>query len=1182
MFKIATSHGPKSMRSKASSFAGAVFIFGVVVLMPIGAPAEIQLSDSPMFTRVLPPPANIMFLLDDSGSMNFDIMVSGGYDGSFNPTNPSERGYCYLFDDLGDNTYSQTSYSTSAWYAGAEGRKYWKTQYHGVNAMYYNPNTAYAPWPSYRASDGNWVEYKEADKDNPQSHPNNSSIKIYLENTSYSVGAVNVPHSRYALYDPATNKKYLVILDKNTSSKKYYEISTTVVGIEEKISTLTPIASLPAGLDSSRDYHAERQNFANWFTYHRRREYTAKNALATIIKGMSEVRIGVYGINQRIVQPLADINVKRDAAISDFTAALLTKLYAYTSYGGTPLKSGLKTVGEYYRNNTGVLAGLSGPKPYGTTAEMGSCQQSFTIILTDGFYSDLSTTLDGNSDGDKGDPYADNHSNTLADFAMHYYATDLNTLPDEVPKNRYDKAQHQHMATYSVAFGVIGTLNPNDYDADFKHKATGQPIQWTAPSASYSPETVDDLWHAAVNGRGKFFSSQNPIELTSALNEVMEAIGEILIASSSSVTVNGDYLYAKAGPDTLLYQALYSNQNDEWTGDIKAFPVDPLTGQLKKSDPKGWSAAEKLELKNWNERLIATFNGAAGIPFREENLSVDQKAALGAEPGNKVNYLRGAEISGYRYRSQKLGDIVSSAPVFMDEVVYSGGNDGMLHAFDAKTGEELFAYVPNLVFGNLKHLADPAYTHRFYVDLTPTVKKGDILGGTIANPKTLLVGGLRKGGKGYFALDVTEAKSQITSESALANRVLWEFPKSTDPDLGYSYSKPVIVRTNSTSYPWAVVFGNGYNSESGASALYVVDPATGALVTKISAGAGPDNGMSHPIAVDVSHDGKVDFVYAGDLKGNLWKFDLTGSDPSEWEVAFSKSGERRPLFTAKGPGGSPQPITTKPDVMYHPKNHGYMVCFGTGKYLGEWDQADNSIQTIYGIWDYGDRVYDSRERIWSTDDNQEFLGTFDRGSSPQLSNQPAAVTLLPQTLTDRTVTISSEERTVRMLSNEKPSWITMPDADNPTTQKPDLSSSEANHAGFYLDLPPGERVISDVVIRDRLLLAIGFTPNSDLCGPGGDSMFMAINAFTGGYSGGGVFDITGDRKIDEKDLLSLTGLPSHWAPSGVGYSGNIHSPAILKLPTSDGMYLSSSSGEIALIHAKSPKLGVSYWMEMNF
>ncbi len=279
MIRAAGSPGTKSRRAALSCIA-LIWVGLGIALSPVAASAEIELADTPMFTRVLPPPANIMFLLDDSGSMNFEFMVKGGFDGSFNPIDPTVRGYCYLFDDLGDNMYSQTTYSS--WYAGSEGRKYWKTQYFNTNVMFYNPNVTYAPWPSYGS-----VEYNDADKDNPQSHPNNSSIKIYLENTSYTVGAINVPHSRYVLYDPAANKKYLTILDKGTSTKKYFEISTTVVGIEEKISALTPLGSLPAGLDSSRDYHAERQNFANWFTYHRRREFTAKNALASIIKSLA-------------------------------------------------------------------------------------------------------------------------------------------------------------------------------------------------------------------------------------------------------------------------------------------------------------------------------------------------------------------------------------------------------------------------------------------------------------------------------------------------------------------------------------------------------------------------------------------------------------------------------------------------------------------------------------------------------------------------------------------------------------------------------------------------------------------------------------------------------------------------------------------------------------------------------
>ncbi len=1164
----------KAAVSRASICALLIFL-----CIPAGIRGAIELSDTPMFSRVLPPPANIMFVLDDSGSMNFEVMVRGGFDGTFNPTNPDARGFCYIFDDLGDNVYKMAT--QPAFYARSEGRKYWKTQYHGSNAMYFNPHVAYSPWPSY----GN-VTFAAADLNNPRSHPSSTRYTLSLSGTSYTIGAVNVPHARYALYDPASDKKYLIVLDQASASKKYYEISTVVSGREEKISALTPIQNLPDGLDSGRGYTEERQNFANWFTYHRRREFTAKNALALILKNLSDVRVGIYGINRRIVHPLANVNVRQESTTSDSTGALLEILYAYTSDGVTPLKSGLKTVGSYLMANTGILAGVSGPKPYGAFEEGGTCQQSFTVILTDGYYSDVETRHAGNSDGDKGFPYEDKQSDTLADIAMYYYDTDLRPdLLNQVPQSRFDKAKHQHMATYAVAFGVSGTLDPADYDATFKHKATGEEIQWTAPTTSYSPKAIDDLWHATVNGRGRFFNARNPSELNEALNQLMEAIAEIRIASSSSVAVNGQYLYAKAGSDTLLYQALYNNREDEWSGDIMAFSVDSTTGELRKNDEKSWSAAQKLEAKQADERLIATYNGAGGKPFQESDLTDEQKSALGANPAAMVAYLRGEEVSGYRHRSQKLGDIVNSAPVFADDVVYAGGNDGMLHAFDAATGEELFAYVPNLLFAGLKDLADPAYTHRFFVDLTPTIKTGDLIGGSSEAPKTLLVGGLRKGGKGYFALDITaasKANKKITSEAELAKRVLWEFPRAADPDMGYSFSRPVIVRSNRSPNPWVVIFGNGYNSATEISALYILEPGDGAIIRKIPVGKGPDNGMSSPIAVDVSNDGKVDFVYAGDLKGNLWKFDLTATDPAQWDVAFLKTSEPQPLFTARGPDGSLQPITTKPDVMYHPRQHGYMVCFGTGKYLGDRDPANLETQSIYGIWDYGDRLYELRTRKWSVDDDKEFLGEIRRGATPQLSNQWATVSLLQQTFSDQEVTINAEAKAIRLLPDAKPVWDTDADPDDATHQKPDPSRTKANHAGYYLDLNPGERVISDISIRDRLLLAIGFTPNDDRCGPGGSSMFMAINAFTGGYSGGGVFDISGDRKVDDRDLVSVGGFADKRAPSGIRFSGNLQTPTILRLSRSDGMYLSSSSGEIPLLHARPAKLGISYWMDLDF
>ena len=226
----------------------------------------------------------------------------------------------------------------------------------------------------------------------------------------------------------------------------------------------------------------------------------------------------------------------------------------------------------------------------------------------------------------------------------------------------------------------------------------------------------------------------------------------------------------------------------------------------------------------------------------------------------------------------------------------------------------------------------------------------------------------------------------------------------------------------------------------------------------------------------------------------------------------------QPLFQAKGPGGTVQPITTRPDVMYHPEKHGFIVCFGTGKYLGDSDYSATppcSPSTASGTTGIPSTTCAPKQ--WSQDDDAEFLGVFDRSSAKKLSNQPDKVSLLKQTQKVYTVQRPSEK--YRVLSNLKPTWLTKDDSDS--GQKPNPSDAAINHAGYYFDLDTSERVISDVIIRNKLLLAIGFTPNNDRCGPGGNSMFMEINAFTGGSAGGSLFDITGDLKIDEKDLVNV-------------------------------------------------------------
>jgi type IV pilus assembly protein PilY1 len=1172
-----------------------VLTAGILFLGALLAHGEIDLADGPLFTKINPPPTNIMLLLDDSGSMTFEILVRGAYDGEFpNPNYSSTEGFCYVFDDMGDGY----NYTEPYRHLGEEGRKYWRSQFYEVNAVYYNPNVVYEPWPDYKNR-----TFLPADKQKPLVHPL-KTMTLDLEGRSLRVGNLSIPWAHYFVR-AADGTPYLVVINGKTKKNEYYTFQTD--GADAPLDKITSVTLTNAPADIERNYDTDRQNFANWFTYHRRREFVAKAAISRTINNLDDVRVGILGINHTVIIPLKSVKAVIDGQFIDETDALIEKLYSYKSGGGTPLKEGLRAVGEYYKVNKANLLGQTGDAPP-YPADGGDCQQSFTIIVTDGYYSDESYNPVGvgNADGDRANaawgggkkPYADDYGGTLADIAMYYYATDLSsTLTDQVPTNKWDGAPHQHMVTFAVAFGVSGTLNPQDYEDDrtnpnylkyiTKNEAPreyGDYVVWPKVTGDRQPQSVDDLWHATINGRGVFVHAGESHKLVEGLLQIIKDIKERQPTSAASVTVNGDWLFSKIGPDVLIFQGSYSYLDNEWSGDVKAYSLDQDTGAVI-LEPVVWSAAQKLQSKEWNARNILTYDGdQSGRLFVYDDLTDAQKQRLGAEAQQVVDFIRGKDPASKGNRLKMLGDIVHSSPIFNDGVVYVGANDGMLHAFAAGDGSELFAYVPNLVFDHIAALADSDYEHQFYVNQTPTVKKGDrLLGNT--GTQTILVGGLGKGGKGYFALDITNPLAMSPF------KVLWEFPRESalqadKDDMGYSYGSAAVVQSYSVNYPWVVIFGNGYSSRNGHSVLFIVDAKTGETIRAIQAGIGPDNGLSSPIAVDVDFDDVVDFVYAGDLHGNLWKFDLTSDKTTEWEVAYKNGAEGVPLFSAIDPHGNPQPITAKPDVMLHPKQHGLIVCFGTGKFLGEDDFSVTQTQTIYGIWDYGDRVFQPGSG-WSPDDDTEFLGRFREPSgSAHLSNQPPKVKLLAQKASEAIVGSGEDQVTVRLVTDNRPVWQTMPDPDD-DGQLPDLSDAVDNDAGWYLDLDvySGERVVSDVLLRDGILIAIGFIPDQSYCGAGGESVFMELNAFTGGQLAGVQFDIHDDGSVNENDLVEIEeadGKKRLVPPSGMKLAGSIQPPAIIKLnEKAEKKYLSTSSGGVVEVTEKTAKTGIAYWMEIE-
>jgi VCBS repeat-containing protein len=1025
-------------------------------------------------------------------------------------------------------------------------------------------------------------------------------------------GAVDVINAHYFVWSDSANKAYLVNLD---GAIDYYEVVavdeaaavtgyTTTTGLLSSsnniVIALIPEASPPADIVTGRTYAQERQNFANWFQYYRKRWFTVVAAVTRVIPNLEGVNIGYRTINGNGVQPVVPIKVPGE---SDYTNTIIDALEEFELQrvpGQTPLRSGLEMVGLYYHmtETSGNIEDELEDSPLSTGLGR-ECQQNFAVILTDGSWNG-GAAGGGDADQDNGPPYADDYPNTLADIAMYFYENDLAPdVDDEVPTNFIDKANWQHMVTYSITFGVNGQLNPDNYDLynidpDLRVYPT-----WPSPLGSDSAAKqakIDDVWHAAVNGRGKYLSADNPQELIAYFQDIMNDL-MARVGSGSSVTINGEELEA----GTIVYQTVFNTEG--WTGDVKGYSIDADTGEVIR-DSYVWSAEEKLYDTNWDTgRIIATYNGTdAGIEFRYNSLTTAQQSLLDSNATtaqNMVNYLRGDsslevknsgsfrnrdfKLPDQSTRDSKLGDIVHSSPVFQKYitgggteygVVFAGGNDGMLHAFDADTGQERFAYIPNLVFENLKNLTQTGYSHQYYVDLTPYLKNAD---GTV-----YLVGGLGKGGKGYYCLDMSDPSS-ITSESDLAGKVMWEFPKSSTPQshidyTGYSFSRAFIAKTYDPAHPWVVIFGNGYNSPNENAALIILDVDTGDVVKIIDTEVGGCNGLSTPVLIDVNNDQAVDYVYAGDLKGNLWKFDLTaanafgiGGNPG-WEVAYDDGSNPKPVFTAKDNSGNVQPITAKPDVMRPcgPALPGYFVIFGTGKYLGLSDFSNTSVQTVYGIWDYGDDPDDS-----------EYLGEFNRTATSKLSNQPNTVILLEQEEFYYGIP-DGYASYMRVLTNNPFTYETEADTDG--GQYPNPSSTVANHAGWYFDLPiTKERMIKDFFIRSGKAIYISNIPNTSACAAGGDSILHEVNACTGGRLTTPQFDINDDDIIDANDLITieLEGVTYTVAPTGLWYPTILYPPSILDTPNEEIKFMSTAAGGIIDIRETGEQEGIFYWYQIE-
>ena len=645
-------------------------------------------------------------------------------------------------------------------------------------------------------------------------------------------------------------------------------------------------------------------------------------------------------------------------------------------------------------------------------------------------------------------PSAGGSSNSLADVAQYYYATDLRKgplWPDVVPKGgtgpEDDSATHQHMTTFVLALGVSGTLQYRpDYRtalvgdfADIRTGAKDWPV-WPDPLVDYtnadnyaSPKSIDDFWHTAVNGRGLFFSANDPQSVIDGLGNALANVGTVSASgaadsiSSLTPSPNNNFVYGT------------SYESGSWSGELEAFTLDTVSGALNL--PRAWSAKTLLDLRvfptcdsrqiflmrgnslvdfAWNTDecptsgvptgapVAGTLNAAEKAYFSPANIALlsqftaylpgDPQLVAAQAPGAIVNFLRGQRgnegfVPGsttklYRTRKSVLGDFVDSQPVYVGtpfadyldpgyaafkttvrpSMVYVGGNDGMLHAFYASVdvlnplrGQEAWAVIPSAVLPDLYKLAGTNYSrgnHEYFVDGTPVA--ADVHDGT--GWHTILVGGLNAGGRGYYALDIT---------NPAAPAALWEFKQNSgvcpptslaavgntsDCNIGLSFGTPVVTKLAGT---WVVMFTSGYNNVNGVAGdgqgfLYVVNAMTGVVIHKIGTGVGgtgagpatPPSGLAqiNNYVDNVLVDNTALRAYGGDLLGNIWRFEFPPAAPAAVLVGTATTG-----------GGVVQPITTRPELAELRGQPFVMV--GTGRLLGATDVTNLDVQSVYGVTD---------------------------------------------------------------------------------------------------------------------------------------------------------------------------------------------------------------------------------------
>lgn len=958
---------------------------------------------------------------------------------------------------------------------------------------------------------------------------------------------------------------------------------------------------------------AERKNFANWFVYYRSRLHVAQGAIPNSFKDLTDgVRVGwgtIHSGSYTVDGQPSDIVQQgvRDLT-GDHKNSLTQWLRSLSTYAQTPSKDAMISVGNYFSRT-------DNRSPWATDMENGTaqadqlrCRRAYNILVTDGYYRDSANKV-GNEDGKSGYPFQDDNTNTLADVAMKFYANDLQPQsgtknPDLVPplpsdetdatlnRIKSDNLAFPHLNQFMIGLGVTGDLVTGDPALDnatlLKLAKCGDSSVAKADKTCWpttsKPNEIDDLWHAAINARGSYFSVKNKDDLVNAFQKSLK----ISVGSPQK----------EAGLATSLPELVADNRKYvpqytpvSWSGDIWAYSLNDL-GKVT-GDPL-WKASEQRPPPD--ERHIFIWDSDQKLAYDFSGTLSSHSAGLigSAMSTDLVNYLRGtndARWTTYRRRDSTatLPDFVNSTPLYVAKgtnlgysslptaanydtywqdkqsrtngVLLVGGNGGMVHAFNTTNGRELFAFVPEAGLPKLSLITQLDYGstinyHQYFAD-GPLIESDAYFALTPKGApwwRNIVVGTMGAGGRSVYALllNSTDATSlHPDPNSSDSNPVLWE---KTSDDMGYITSEPQVgVLPNGK---WKVFVGNGLESPNGHAALLMLDAADGTIqATPVSLkDEAKGNGLGGVALIRDSLK-QVIGAYAGDNNGNLWRFDFA----QDGSVTVGNNGT--PIFIAKDSQNNPQPILSAPVIAEQATvTPGNLVIFNTGRLLYNDDsKAPLAMQTAYGVWDEQAGTASTVGAVPPA--------AAASGASAVASSTSATVATVPS-LTRAALVQQTVTGVKSLLQTDGKSKIFYSSSSNPVVFNNRASTASPLVMGWYVDLdfpdittptlhhrPKGRHA---PLTADSLVLISSDEPasNAETCGSTkGGGYALLIDALTGVRRSDVKLDTNGDGLITDADDAGV---------SGLAYGGG--SERILTKPVSDGIVGSLQSADDGLMY----------------